>query len=227
MVTSSPYSLSPRAILFDLDGTLLDSYALHLKAYQTMFVRLGYQISEETFTATYSPDWRRTYTAMGLPEELWDKADEIWLEEVARLSPPLIQGVPHMLEQLDGTYLLGIVTSGSKRRVARDLDAASIRAYFHVVVTGDDVQARKPAPEGLEIALRALDVSPKQALYVGDTDIDLAMARAAGMPFVGVRGKFASFPPDPGCPLLDTVARLPELLASVSSKNKKSGANHF
>jgi HAD superfamily hydrolase (TIGR01549 family) len=58
-----------KAVLFDLDGTLLDSFQLHYAAYQTMFAEFGIEMRRELFLNTYSPNWYRTYEAFGLAEE--------------------------------------------------------------------------------------------------------------------------------------------------------------
>ncbi len=57
------------ALIFDLDGTLLDSFAAHFAAYLAMFERLGFPMTEEDFFANYSPNWLETYERVGLPRE--------------------------------------------------------------------------------------------------------------------------------------------------------------
>lgn len=56
-----------KAVLFDLDGTLLDSFSVHLEVYEIMFARFGIQITKESFLRAYSPNWYETYEVMGLP----------------------------------------------------------------------------------------------------------------------------------------------------------------
>ena len=64
-----------KAVLFDLDGTLLDSFHLHYSAYETMFRYFGIEMSREIFLSTYSPNWYRTYEAFGLDQEHWERAN--------------------------------------------------------------------------------------------------------------------------------------------------------
>jgi HAD superfamily hydrolase (TIGR01549 family) len=181
-----------RSLLFDLDGTLLDSYPVHLAAYCNSLSRLGYQLSEEAFLATYSPNWYHTYAAIGLSKDLWDTADAYWLEEAKKQTPILFPGVGEALRRLGEHYPLGIVTSGSRSRVERDLASNGIEAIFEVVITGDDVHSPKPAPEGLELALKALGIAKELAVYIGDTQIDLETAQNAGVQFIGIPSRFAS-----------------------------------
>jgi HAD superfamily hydrolase (TIGR01549 family) len=202
------------AILFDLDGTLLDSYPAQRQAYQALFAYLGLDISEETFRANYYPNWQDTYRAMGIPPERWEEADAVWMAEVTRHTPALFPQAAEVLERLERSYALGIVTAGSKERVMRDLERAGILKRFQVIITGDDVRERKPHPHGLELALAALVPAcpPGQALYIGDTPSDLEMARAAGMPFIGIPSQFPGLGVQSNCQLITSLDHLVDLL---------------
>ena len=181
-----------KALLFDLDGTLLDSFSVHYEVYEIMFARFGIQITREKFLSTYSPDWYQTYQAMGLPREDWGAANLCWVEEAEKRAPKLLPRVQETLTRLHQHYALGLVTSGSKSRVLKDLERTGIGPLFRTVVTGDDIQAPKPSPEGLELALWSLGARPNEAVYIGDAEADYEMAKAAGVYFIGVSSAFAS-----------------------------------
>jgi HAD superfamily hydrolase (TIGR01549 family) len=183
---------SLKAVIFDLDGTLLDSFALHYSAYEVMFGHFGIEMQKELFLQTYSPNWYRTYEAFGLDEEHWEAANKLWLESADVHTPELYPGVDNMLERLSPTHKLGIVTSGSKARVTRELERLDITRHFATVVTGDDVGNPKPAAEGLERALEEIGVWANEAVYVGDAVADFEMARATGVEFLGVMSDFAN-----------------------------------
>lgn len=202
-----------KALVFDLDGTLLDSFSAHLEAYRLMFARFGIEITKERFLASYSPNWYETYQAMGLPKEAWETANSYWLEAAAQQTPGLFSDVERILTQLSGSYKLGLVTSGSKSRVFRDLERTGIKTIFETVITGDDVQQPKPAPQGLELALARLEIQPHQAVYIGDAQADYEMAHAARVQFVGVRSAFASLKAIDSCIQIETIAELATLLA--------------
>ncbi len=187
------------ALLFDLDGTLLDSFPVHLKAYMAMFRHFGLQVSEEDFLRTYSPDWFQTYIAVGLPRELWTQADTVWLEEAARQETYLFPKALDTLSSLGRRFRLGLVTSGSRSRVERDLKTNGITGLFEVLITGSDIQRPKPDPQGLFLALEKLRLQPEQAVYIGDTVTDFEMAQAAGIPFIGIPSQFGSLKPDTPC----------------------------
>lgn len=179
-----------RAVLFDLDGTLLDSFAVHCKIYEAMFAKFDIQITKHEFMRCYSPNWCHTYQAVGLPKESWGLADAYWLEEATKHEPALFPGAKDALLQISARYALGLVTSGSKSRVLRDLKRTGIVDHFQVIVTGDDVQEPKPSPEGLRRALENLGVHSNEAIYVGDTPADYEMARGATVGFIGVSSQF-------------------------------------
>ncbi len=201
-----------KALLFDLDGTLLDSFSAHLEAYRLMFARFGIAITKERFLASYSPNWYETYMAMGLPKEAWESANTYWLEAAAQQTPGLFPDVERILTQLSSSYKLGLVTSGSKSRVFRDLERTGIKTIFETVVTGDDVQQPKPAPEGLETALARLEIQPHEAVYIGDAQADYEMAHAAKVQFVGVSSAFASLKAIDSCIQVETIAEIVTLL---------------
>jgi len=185
-----------RAVLFDLDGTLLDSFPMHYVVYETMFSQFGISMSRELFLSTYSPNWYRTYEAFGLAEKHWNEANDLWLSEAAKHTPELFPGAADVLAELDKSFALGIVTSGSKNRVIQDLERTGIAPFFETVVTGDDISQPKPAPEGLETAMRELSVAASETVYVGDAHADFEMARAAGVKFLGVPSEFANLTDD-------------------------------
>lgn len=205
-----------KAVLFDLDGTLLDSFKLHYVAYEVMFGHFGIEMSREIFLSTYSPNWYRTYEAFGLDEEHWERANTLWLEAAAVHEPDLFPGVGKMLTELGSTYQLGIVTSGSKSRVVSDLARLDIARHFSTVVTAEDINKPKPAPDALELAMRHLSVNPHDAVYVGDAHADFEMSRAAGVRFIGVASEFANLAEDHPEYDLHPITALPDVIRSFA-----------
>lgn len=205
---------NPKAVLFDLDGTLLDSFPGHYAAYVAMFSHFGIAVTKERFLGSYSPNWYRTYEAFELNTDHWETADTVWLAEAEKHRPELFPGVAEVLARLSGEYILGIVTSGSKKRVLNDIDRLDIASFFRVLVTGDDIVNPKPAPEGLEIALRELSIRADEAVYVGDALADFEMASAAGVRFFGVPSEFANLAAGHSDYQIHPITDLPNLLAA-------------
>ena len=203
-----------KGVLFDLDGTLLDSFSVHYEVYEVMFARFGIHITKEGFLGTYSPNWYETYRAMGLPEEHWGAANSCWVEEAEKRNPELLPGVYETLARLHEDFTLGLVTSGSKSRVLKDVERTGVRAFFQIIVTGDDIHSPKPAPEGLELALGSLGMGTDEVVYVGDALADYEMAKACGVYFLGVGSSFANLKSNHADYKLHSITDLPELLCS-------------
>jgi HAD superfamily hydrolase (TIGR01549 family) len=184
-------SSAPRAVLFDWDGTLWDSAEACYRSYDRLFRSYGIPFDRTRYEETYAPDWRQSYRALGLAEHLWEEADARWMQEYALEERRLVAGASEALARLTARgVILGLVTSGSRDRVHRELEELGIRDAFAAVVCAEDVRRRKPDPEGLLEALRRLDVSPPESAYVGDSPEDVSMARAAGVRSVGIPGGF-------------------------------------
>ncbi len=204
----SPAQQKYQAILFDFDGTLLDSFPAHYQAYEVTMAHFGLHLAPSFYKENCSPDWYQLYRALDIPEARWPEANEVWLEEASKHQPLLFAGTQSLLLALKSRYTLGLVTSGSRSRVVRDLAANDIEELFQVIVTGDDVSRPKPDPEGMQTALSELGLLPGDALYIGDAREDYLMAQAAGVSFIGIAGEYATVTAVEGCIHLDCVSEL-------------------
>jgi HAD superfamily hydrolase (TIGR01549 family) len=204
-----------RGVIFDWDGTLLDSYSADACAYLRMFDALGIPWGLTDLAQHYSPDWHNVYRAVKLPRERWGEADRLWRRFYAEQRPALQPGARRVVEALAGRYRLGLVTSGSGWRVRAQLRSLSLDPFFAVCVFGDEGPRRKPHPAQLQIALRRIALEPAACVYVGDAPEDVAMARHAGVAVVGVLGhspvpdRLRRARPDV---LIPTIVALPALL---------------
>ncbi len=180
-----------RAVLFDWDGTLVDSAAKTFRCYVGVFADYGIDYDQAAFERTYSPDWYRTYEQVGLPQEVWPAADARWVELYQTEPSRLLPGAREALARLARRGIAqGLVSSGESGRVRREMATLGMAPYFGAVVCGGETARRKPDPEPLLLALERLGVAPSQAAYVGDSPEDVEMARAAGAYAVGVPGGF-------------------------------------
>jgi HAD superfamily hydrolase (TIGR01509 family) len=180
-----------RAVLFDWDGTLLDSAESSFRSYQRLFAPYGIDFTRELFAKTYAPDWYRTYEGIGLARDRWDEADARWLVLHAEETCALRAGAAEALAMLARAGVTAaLVTSGSRVRVERELGQLGVKESFAELVCGEDAVRKKPDPEALQLALRRLGLEAAEAAYVGDSPEDVSMARAAGVFAVGVEGGF-------------------------------------
>jgi len=211
MVTQKPL----RAVLFDWDGTLLNSFRADANAYVGMFRSLGIRWEPESLGRHYSPDWHNVYRAVRLPVARWPEADRLW-RHFYRSERPLLQpGARQVVQTLARRFRLGLVSSGSSWRVRSQLDRFGLAPFFEVSVFGDQAPRRKPHPLQLQIAVGKLGVDPACCIYVGDAAEDVRMARRAGVPVVGVLDhsptpqRLREARPDA---LIKTISSLPGLL---------------
>ena len=180
-------------LIFDWDGTLVDSADLGLMAFEKTFSELGVPFVHDVYEATYSPNWYRTYEALGMPKDLWNVADGLWLQHYGELCAPLIDGVGETLLSLRRKgYQLAVVSSGSRSRVCREVEQSVLSDAFAVIVCNDDITNKKPHPEGLELAMRDMKVAPSECAYVGDAPEDIEMGRHGKVMTIGVRSTYPS-----------------------------------
>jgi pyrophosphatase PpaX len=180
-----------RAVLFDWDGTLVDSAEASFRCYERLFSSYGIAFDRARFESTYSPNWHLTYEALGLPRERWTEADARWLGHYSTEQTRLLAGAREALERLRARGLaLAVVTSGDRTRVSAELERLGVGGLFDALTCADDTVRRKPHPDPLLLGLRRLGVPTEQAAYVGDSPEDVEMARAAGVYAIGVPGGF-------------------------------------
>jgi phosphoglycolate phosphatase len=182
MLTQKPL----RAVLFDWDGTLLNSFQADANAYLQMFRALGIAWNPVRLAQHYSPDWHNVYRAAHLPPARWAEADRLWRGFYRAERPQLQTGARRVVQQLAARFRLGLVSSGSSLRVRSQIRAFGLERFFAVGIYGDQAPHRKPHPLQLQLAIRRLGVEPGSCVYIGDAPEDVKMARRAGVAVVGV-----------------------------------------
>lgn len=210
--------LAIRGVLFDWDGTLVNSYEADADAYLAMFHEMGIPWGVEELTQHYSPDWYAVYRAAGLPRHRWHAADTAWRKQYAKHRPKLMTGTRHILSRLSARHTLGLVTSGDRDRVLRQLRSFHLTGLFAARVCAGDTERKKPHPEPLQLAMERMRLRPSSCVYVGDSPQDIEMARSAGVFAIGVLGPFPTEKrlrasrPDL---LLESIQALPDALRSI------------
>jgi len=210
--------LAIQGVLFDWDGTLVNSYEADADAYLAMFREMGIPWGLKELTQHYSPDWYAVYRAAELPQHRWDAADTAWRKQYAKHRPKLIAGTRRVLSRLAGRHQLGLVTSGDRDRVIRQLRSFRLTQLFTARICAGDTERKKPHPEPLQAAIEKMRLDPSSCVYVGDAPQDIEMARSAGVFAIGVLGPFPTekrlraSQPDL---LLESIQALPDALKAL------------
>jgi len=180
-------------ILFDLDGTLIDSTELILSSFRhTMRTHLGRQLPDEDWLSTMGRPLRtqlRDFARDEADVEAMMATYSTHNDEYHDAAIAAFPGVAPLLGALlEAGHTLGIVTSKRKEFALRGLRVSGLPVeWFGAIVTADDVERHKPDPEPLLVALSTLGCeSPGTAMYVGDSPFDMAAGRAAGVATVAV-----------------------------------------
>ena len=169
-----------RGLVFDFDGTLVDSYPLIEEAFA--HVMRTHRL-DEAARALF-----RQSRGLPLPEQMKLVAPEMWEDLVATYRSidatlghaRVFRGIPTLVRKLHQAGApLGVVSCKRRALVEGELEAAGLRAYFDVVIGYEDVTPPKPAPDPLLAAIGQLGLSRTHSIYVGDSMVDLETGRAA------------------------------------------------
>jgi len=179
------------AIVFDWDGTLVDTLPAITRANAEVLGQFGVPYDDEAYRAAYSPDWRNMYRKLGVPDDRIEEAGMRWLGEYRALMGEVraFSGALAALESLAAAGLrMGLVTAGDRPVVEHQLLATGLGTYLPVRVCAGDLPVMKPHPAPLRKALAELGLAavPERTAYVGDAQDDMRMARAVGARGVGI-----------------------------------------
>ncbi len=189
MTTALPFA----AVIFDLDGTLVDSERVALEAGRRAFLRFGETVAPGFLEALIGRD--RNAVAAALLENYGHldqpmlvqaiREESIALREAEGL--PLKPGAVLLIEEIAALGLpMAVATSSGAQEAERKLSLAGLRAHFTAVIAFDHVENPKPAPDPYLLAAEALGHAPELCLAFEDSDTGAASARAAGMRVVQV-----------------------------------------
>ncbi|HEY6890415.1 MAG TPA: HAD family phosphatase [Solirubrobacter sp.] len=179
------------AVIFDCDGTLVDSEPLSAETWRRVVGRLGYEISDADVAAVVGSSYPRTHAffasriALPAPEVLLPELNHVLFGLIdERLQ--VFQDAITAVAELRARGVPVAVASGSVReRLDRTLARAGLA--FEVTIAGDEVAHGKPSPEMFFVAAARLGVAPERCVVVEDSSPGVAAGRAAGMPTLGVR----------------------------------------
>lgn len=180
------------AVLFDLDGTLIDSTELIVETYRfTLRELAGFEPSREDIISGFGTPLIENLRRLSPDPALVARMMDVYSEYNERRHDELVFPFPDAVDAVRALREAGVglaIVTGKRRRYAlMGLKFAEIEAAFDVVITPESTERGKPHPEPVQAALQVLDVDPTRALFVGDSPHDVAAARAAGVHAAAVR----------------------------------------
>ena len=176
---------APRAVIFDMDGTLADTFPLVVAAWNAALSgHAGRTFSAAEVIARFGvPD--PAMIRREVPAELGDRCVEIYHRHYEQQHADLARafdGITEMLAAIKSRGLpTGVMTGKGKRSAAITLTALGWEEMFDAVVTGEDVERQKPDPQGLLIVCQHLAVRPGECVFVGDSPADIGAGKNAGI----------------------------------------------
>jgi len=185
-----------KAVLFDFDGVVVQSEALHMKTFLELLAPYGVKVPEKR--------WYREFAGTGsrhifevlceefrIPEDvgaLVERRKKLYEGYVRGGALKEMPGVREFLSELQKRKISCAIVSGSHRtNVKLALSLLNLEPYFQLIVSGDDMEKRKPDPEPFLHAARMLNVPPSECLVIEDSLPGCEAAKRAGMRFVAMK----------------------------------------
>ena len=184
-----------QGVIFDMDGVLVDSGPAHIASWRVLAKQHDVTMSDEEFSRCFGR------TSRDIIRRLW--GDRVPNDQISRIDDekeaiyrasisgqiPLMPDMQAMLMNLSQAGLvLAVATSGPRENVALVLEQAELRSFFDAVVTGDDIEHGKPAPDCFLLAARQAGLEPSACVVLEDALVGIQAAVAAGMLPIGYVG---------------------------------------
>src|SRR4051812_2496753 len=182
-----------KAIIFDMDGVIIDSEPLHVIAYREMFADMGYAENHginfddylgrtdktliEAFVAKHNP----AYTV----EMISDMKRDRFLS-IMRREEPIFEDLPQLVERLAKRYRLAVASGSLHPVIDAVLALKNLRQHFELTVSSSDVVHGKPAPDIFLHTAKLLGLTPAECCVIEDSGAGVCAARAAGMDVIAI-----------------------------------------
>jgi beta-phosphoglucomutase len=183
-----------QAVIFDVDGVLVDSYQAHYVSWQLACLDHGLEMTQDQFVATFGRTsreiivelWGDRFTTAQAVAELDDSKEEFF-REILQHDFPAMDGAAELVSALhQAGFRLAVGSSGPPDNVNLVLDRLQSQPCFDGVVTGTDVQRGKPDPQVFLLAAERIGVAPPHCVVIEDAPAGVAAAHAAGMKCIAI-----------------------------------------
>ena len=183
----------PQAVIFDMDGVIVDSEPLHQRAFLQVFDEIGHHRNHGIdFPAYYGKsdlavwhDFIATHRPAQSLEELTTNKERRFAV-LLREEEPIFEGLIELLEKLAGKYFLALASGSRHATIDVVLALRDLRRFFPVVVSSEDVADGKPAPDVFLRTAELLDVAPAGCCVIEDSEAGVEAGIAAGMTVIGI-----------------------------------------
>lgn len=208
-----------KAVVFDIDGVLIDSLGANFKFFQDLMRKAGYQppTRKEFLPIFHFSMWDVIKVLIGSPNEeeikrIWElgKSGSIKYPYNLLITPKYVEKTINILSK---NYLLGIVTNRIREGIYKIPSLRKLKKHFKATVAYQDTVNHKPHPEPLLLASKKLGINPSQAVYIGDAKSDIIAGKSSGMKTV----LYSKTPLYEADLYTSSFAKLPELIKSLNN----------
>lgn len=182
-----------KAVVFDMDGVLIDSEPLHFKGSQKVLKKLGNELTWDVYKKCIGTTMKKSMQIyikefhLGISvDELMKLCDKAFIEEIKQ-NCIAKEGVYQLLQRLVGRITIALASSANRSQIDVILKSLKIKQYFSIIISGDQFEESKPDPRIYVETAKNLQVSPRDCLVIEDSEAGLHAAKDAGMKCVIVK----------------------------------------
>lgn len=185
-----------KAVLFDMDGTIVDSEDLHTKALQEVVkentgIELSKEEIEESVGLSYSDKLKKNFEKRNIKEDYF-KLAQMCVQRSVELSSLVkrIDGAEETIKKIKKNFKTGLVTASSREQTKSILEEVGLEHYFDIIVTSSNVGRNKPYPDSYLLAAEKLNAKPQECVVIEDSLTGIQTSNNAGMPCIIIRNKY-------------------------------------
>lgn len=178
-----------QAVIFDMDGTLVDTEPIYHKTNEVLYKSLGVKIDETLYETFVGIDSKKKWSLIKSEgnlsqslEELIGLSKKIKLEALAKTNIPVFPGIPELIDELlSNDIKIGLASSSNWQIINQNLSRTGLDKYFEIKVSGEDIENGKPAPDIFLKAAQLIGCKPDNCLVIEDSKNGVLGTLAAGM----------------------------------------------